>query len=503
MTILNVGTPLTCGHPAAIMAPSELDPPGMSDDFYHASVVTLTTNIDDARNRIAASTTEHLNQLRRKVEVDVEWMKKETEARFAQFDCEAKEARELIATLRAELTNAEKKEAMAVAEARKARAELDELRDSVQSGKEPLRAELEMWKASSRKYRKKLEHSEQALARLKARAGAAGFVEATPPHHHASAFRPHAKRVRMEETRDLAAPAPATSPPRQADPAAPESDADPSPPDVHPTLAQMTAPAVPDPGARWRRKGGGGGGTAGGPVAALAAEVSLRRANSGDSQLWGATQVRGGDARGGDAYAAEDRRIFKLGVPQTDRRPGAVTIGGDENAAGGERRGANEEGRFPARGGKERVVKFVEVVRKRSEREKLPAFTCEECDKFYAAAGLTGAFRPNGACQHRPRAPPTTGPGTALGGRRRPRRRGTGTSGSARSSPPSVSRRSTRRVESITRIDHRYLTNTRVSPLSPLDTLTSASTNVVSKLPERAPAFVVTNKTDANNGMNE
>ena len=44
-----------------------------------------------------------------------------------------------------------------------------------------------------------------------------------------------------------AAPAPATSPPRQADPAAPESDADPSPPDVHPTLAQMTAPAVPDP----------------------------------------------------------------------------------------------------------------------------------------------------------------------------------------------------------------------------------------------------------------
>lgn len=402
MTILNVGTPLTCGHPAAIMAPSELDPPGMSDDFYHASVVTLTTNIDDARNRIAASTTEHLNQLRRKVEVDVEWMKKETEARFAQFDCEAKEARELIATLRAELTNAEKKEAMAVAEARKARAELDELRDSVQSGKEPLRAELEMWKASSRKYRKKLEHSEQALARLKARAGAAGFVEATPPHHHASAFRPHAKRVRMEETRDLAAPAPATSPPRQADPAAPESDADPSPPDVHPTLAQMTAPAVPDPGARWRRKGGGGGGTAGGPVAALAAEVSLRRANSGDSQLWGATQVRGGDARGGDAYAAEDRRIFKLGVPQTDRRPGAVTIGGDENAAGGERRGANEEGRFPARGGKERVVKFVEVVRKRSEREKLPAFTCEECDKFYAAAGLTGAFRPNGACQHRP-----------------------------------------------------------------------------------------------------
>ena len=126
-------------------------------------------------------------------------MKKETEARFVQLECEAKEARELIATLRAELTNAEKKEAMAVAEARKARAELDELRDSVQSGKEPLRAELEMWKESSRKYRKKLEHSEQALARLKARAGAAGFVEATPPHHHASAFRPHAKRVRMRK----------------------------------------------------------------------------------------------------------------------------------------------------------------------------------------------------------------------------------------------------------------------------------------------------------------
>lgn len=399
MTILNHGTPLSCGHPAAIMAPSELDPPGMSDDFYRASVVTLTTHIDDARNRIAASTTEHLNQLRRKVEVDVEWMKKETEARFVQLECEAKEARELIATLRAELTNAEKKEAMAVAEARKARAELDELRDSVQSGKEPLRAELEMWKESSRKYRKKLEHSEQALARLKARAGAAGFVEATPPHHHASAFRPHAKRVRMEETRNLAAEAPAPSPPRQADPAAPESNADPSPPDVDPTLAQMPAPAVPDPGARWRRKGGGtaGGGTAGGRVAALAAEASLRRANSGDSQLWGATQVRGGDARGGDAYAAEDRRIFKLGVPPTDRRPGAVTIGGDENAAGG-------EGKFPARGEKEeRVVKFVEVVRKRSEREKLPAFTCEECDKFYAAAGLTGASRPNdGACQHCP-----------------------------------------------------------------------------------------------------
>ena len=107
--------------------------------------------------------------------------------------------------------------------------------------------------------------------------------------------------------------------------------------------------------------------------------------------------MRGGDARGGDAYAAEDRRIFKLGVPPTDRRPGAVTIGGDENAAGG-------EGKFPARGEKEeRVVKFVEVVRKRSEREKLPAFTCEECDKFYAAAGLTGASRPNdGACQHCP-----------------------------------------------------------------------------------------------------
>ena len=275
MTILNHGTPLSCGHPAAIMAPSELDPPGMSDDFYHASVVILTTQIDDARNRIAASTTEHLNQLRRKVEVDVEWMKKETEARFVQLECEAKEARELIATLRAELTNAEKKEAMAVAEARKARAELDELRDSVQSGKEPLRAELEMWKESSRKYRKKLEHSEQALARLKARAGAAGFVEATPPHHHASAFRPHAKRVRMEETRNLAAEAPAPSPPRQADPAAPESNADPSPPDVDPTLAQMPAPAVPDPGARWRRKGGGTAG--GGGVAGAAGRRARRR----------------------------------------------------------------------------------------------------------------------------------------------------------------------------------------------------------------------------------
>ena len=274
-------------HRSAIMAPSELDPPGMSDDFYRTSVVTLTTHIDDARNRIAASSTEHLNQLRRKVEVDVEWMKKETEARFVHLECEAKEARELIATLRAELTNAEKKEAMAVAEARKARAELDELRDSVQSGKEPLRAELEMWKESSRKYRKKLEHSEQALARLKARAGAAGFVEATPPHHHASAFRPHAKRVRMEETRNLAAEAPAPSPPRQADPAAPESNADPSPPDVDPTLAQMPAPAVPDPGARWRRKGGGtaGGGTAGGGQAGLAPTPPPPRGN----RRWDAT----------------------------------------------------------------------------------------------------------------------------------------------------------------------------------------------------------------------
>lgn len=378
------------------MAPNERDPPDGLDVPYAASV-DITRMCDEARDIISANTDEHLGQLRRKIEADVTSMMKSHGARIQELEHESKNMRECIATLRVELTNTEKKEAMAVADARKARAELEDLRDSVQAGQEPLRAELELWKESTRKYRKKLEHSEQAHARLKARAGAAGFVEATPPQLPASEERPHgAKRVRPEETRRFTPAAPS--------PAPETTDADPSPSDVDPTFAPVCMPAdagpglMPDPGVRWRRKGGPGGPV----VAALAKEASLRRANSGDSQLWGATQVRGGDVRGGDAYAAEDRKIFKLGVTAqgADRRPanGAVNIGGDENNRPW---GAPPVKKPPAVDASEKIVKFVEVVRKKSEREKLPAFTCEECDKFYAAAGLTRP-KDEGACQHRP-----------------------------------------------------------------------------------------------------
>ena len=85
------------------------------------------------------------------------------------------------ASLEEQLRDAEHAGALAAAETRKTRAELDEARDEQEGRFQRLRAEVKVWEDACVKYRKRMEHAERALSRLKQRAGAAGFVEATQP----------------------------------------------------------------------------------------------------------------------------------------------------------------------------------------------------------------------------------------------------------------------------------------------------------------------------------
>ena len=89
-------------------------------------------------------------------------------------DTAAMEARcgdleERRASLEAQLRSSEAAGALSAAEVRKLRGELEEERDRAESKREALRAEMEMWKESAKKYRKRWEHAEQALRQVKAR----------------------------------------------------------------------------------------------------------------------------------------------------------------------------------------------------------------------------------------------------------------------------------------------------------------------------------------------
>lgn len=88
------------------------------------------------------------------------------------------------ASLEEQLRDAEHAGALAAAETRKTRAELDEARDEQEGRFQRLRAEVKVWEDACVKYRKRMEHAERALSRLKQRAGAAGFVEATQPEEN-------------------------------------------------------------------------------------------------------------------------------------------------------------------------------------------------------------------------------------------------------------------------------------------------------------------------------
>ena len=372
--------------------------------------------------------------------------RRELEARCASLAERADELEAHNATLAQQLRAAEAAGAMAAAETRKTRAELDEARDDVDARRDKMRAELEVWRESSVKYRKRMEHAERALARVKARANAAGFVEATQltPDHAPTRRRPsrdppptsppRATETTPEDTPGLPfAPSPApgpalapvataaakkrTRPPHPApgveNIAAIASGARMDPPNRaagETSRLGIRGPAAAGPSSKWRRTGGGG---------ALRDEPSLRANGVGGADvahLWGdgsprvgAARVGGGGfapRRAGDAFADEDREIFKI----APRRDAEGSDGGGEAppARNGDERNPTARGTGTGTGigtgpvGARRETKRVEVIRDKATRAALPAFTCEECDKFYAAAERAGVERPRGACTHRP-----------------------------------------------------------------------------------------------------
>jgi hypothetical protein len=371
--------------------------------------------------------------------------RRELEARCASLAERADELEARNATLAQQLRAAEAAGAMAAAETRKTRAELDEARDDVDARRDKMRAELEVWRESSVKYRKRMEHAERALARVKARANAAGFVEATQltPDHAPTRRRPSREppptTARATETTpeeragSPAAPSPAPGPalapvataaakkrnrpphpaPGVENIAAIASGARMDPPnraDVETRRLGTLGPAAAGPSSKWRRTGGG---------AALRDEPSLRANGVGAdvAHLWGDGSPRVGAARGGgggfaprragDAFAEEDRNIFKI-APRRDARGGLDGGGEALPARNGDERNPTTRGTGTGTGtgtgpvGARRETKRVEVIRDKATRAALPAFTCEECDKFYAAAERSGVERPRGACTHRP-----------------------------------------------------------------------------------------------------
>ena len=70
------------------------------------------------------------------------------------------------ASLEEQLRDAEHAGALAAAETRKTRAELDEARDEQEGRFQRLRAEVKVWEDACVKYRKRMEHAERALSRL-------------------------------------------------------------------------------------------------------------------------------------------------------------------------------------------------------------------------------------------------------------------------------------------------------------------------------------------------
>jgi hypothetical protein len=364
------------------------------------------------------------------------------------------------ASLEEQLRDAERACALAAAETRKTRAELDDVRDGQEGRFQRLRAEVKVWEDACVKYRKRMEHAERALRRLKQRAGAAGFVEATQPEEdRGGAGRyPDADRAGRER-RGGNEPSPK--------PFAADADADPPSP-----LALAPPPALAPVAVRKRARDGSG------PDAAIRAGPYARRertarpekptenpprlpsasarletyARPAAAEGWRrprTSKARGFPVAGSSAAGESPEGLWGESPEEKKTRPNAnvresngkkpvgiatfppradprdvpdrelFVIGGARA-----RRGVADDSAVPATTTRpkldaaqktsllraaekgtefEKEIKRVEVVRGALAREKLPAFACEACEKFYAAAGRAPPEGKRGeACAHCP-----------------------------------------------------------------------------------------------------
>jgi hypothetical protein len=364
------------------------------------------------------------------------------------------------ASLEEQLRDAERACALAAAETRKTRAELDDVRDGQEGRFQRLRAEVKVWEDACVKYRKRMEHAERALRRLKQRAGAAGFVEATQPEEdRGGAGRyPDADRAGRER-RGGNEPSPK--------PFAADADADPPSP-----LALAPPPALAPVAVRKRARDGSG------PDAAIRAGPYARRertarpekptenpprlpsasarletyARPAAAEGWRrprTSKARGFPVAGSSAAGESPEGLWGESPEENKTRPNAnvresngkkpvgiapfppradprdvpdrelFVIGGARA-----RRGDADASAVPATTTRpkldaaqktsllraaengtefEKEIKRVEVVRGALAREKLPAFACEACEKFYAAAGRAPPEGKRGeACAHCP-----------------------------------------------------------------------------------------------------
>jgi hypothetical protein len=324
-----------------------------------------------------------------------------------------------------------------------------------------LRAEVKVWEDACVKYRKRMEHAERALSRLKQRAGAAGFVEATQPEEDrggAGRHQEHADRAPRErggateafrtkrdaslaDLRDPPSPLALAPPPALAPVAVRKRARDGSGPDAairagpyarrertaRPEKPTENPPRLPSASARletyarpaaaegWRRPRTSK--ARGFPVAGSSAagespeglwgespEEKKTRPNANVRESNGKNPVAPFPPRA-DPRDVPDRELFVIGgararrgdaddsaVPATTTRPKL-----DAAQKTSLLRAAENGTEF------EKEIKRVEVVRGALAREKLPAFACEACEKFYAAAGRAPPEGKRGeACAHCP-----------------------------------------------------------------------------------------------------
>ena len=362
------------------------------------------------------------------------------------------------ASLEEQLRDAERACALAAAETRKTRAELDDVRDEQEGRFQRLRAEVKVWEDACVKYRKRMEHAERALRRLKQRAGAAGFVEATQPEEdrggagrYPDADRagrerrggnePSPKPFAADADADPPSPLALAPPPALAPVAARKRARDGSGPDAairagpyarrertaRPEKPTENPPRLPSASARletyarpaaaegWRRPRTSK--ARGFPVAGSSAagespeglwgespEEKKTRPNANVRESNGKKSVAPFPPRA-DPRDVPDRELFVIGgararrgdadasaVPATTTRPKL-----DAAQKTSLLRAAEKGTEF------EKEIKRVEVVRGALAREKLPAFACEACEKFYAAAGRAPPEGKRGeACAHCP-----------------------------------------------------------------------------------------------------
>jgi hypothetical protein len=404
----------------------------------------------------------------------------ELESRAESLAARVTELETHNASLGEQLRDAENAGAMAAAETRKTRAELDDLRDDEESRFQRLRAEVKVWEDACRKYRKRMEHAERALSRLKTRAGAAGFVEATQLDEENGRTRLPDGARRSDPSPSLS-PAPSPSPPPRAPPPPlapvaarkrprdeiprrdPKRDhrAGAFPPDTaheDATRAGAFKSAERDGAIRkrigatnvraaegWRRPRAT---TSGFANESFDREryfdaIDARHGKRESPGLWGASPApRGGEASGGrggktsaggnrerlafgdgdvaldveirrdlESRDVSDRELFAIGKilrPKPTRRNDDARARFPASAAASRAATESESALDRKRNGfeknlSEKEIKSVEVVRGAFAREKLPAFACEACEKFYAANGRSAPEGKRGeACAHCP-----------------------------------------------------------------------------------------------------